>query len=350
MENKLNQLALEQYAKKYANLLAKKIFATKNTISGKQIMEEIPVNQVALFTLFNLFKLWKVEMEQLKSPYFNYDDEQVQVKLKELMNVLSKKISVLKEDFIPLLEKSVESTLLLIISPLSYYRDLVNAFKQKAPNMEEVKDLQRFIKINSDMRDALLTAWASNYSGEELFNKAFEGLTEPPQDVTPLLSPFNKLLPFDMSNSWMEKNSKIDLIAEDVEEDVIEETKIEETNVEISSDIIEDDDVFEEADFDTVHTQFKEEKTQILADSLGFDSKSMSIKSMLTINQKFMFINDLFDGSKEDFLKVIDFLDTCETKEVVIKFIQSNYIQRGNWKPEAPQVKDFFDLINRKFS
>lgn len=324
MENKLNKLALEQYATKYTEILADNLFTSRNSISGKGIIEEIPVKQVSLFVLYNLFKVWKLEMLQLKSPYFNYDNRDVKLKLNELMNLLSKSISISKENFIPLLSKSVEQTLLLMLSPLKYYEDLVDSFDGMAPSMDEVKDLQRFVKINSNMRDALLTAWASNYSNDEIFDKAFEGLSEPPEEVSTLISPFNELLTLDLTSIW-------DDVEAEVEDDIIEEEES------------------EEVEFQTIHTQFSEEKTSILADSFGFESSKSSLKSILTINQKFMFVNDLFDGRTEDFNKVIDFLDTCDTKDVVLKFIHNNYIERGSWKAEAPQVKEFFVLIDKKF-
>lgn len=326
MENKLNQPALEQYATKYSDLLVEKLFTDKEVITGKEIIEEIPSKQIGLFVLFNLYKVWNLEMNQLKSPYFNYGNNEVQLKLDELMNLLSKHISIARQDFYPLLVKSVENTLLLIMSPLKYYEELVESYDGSAPNMDEVKDLQRFIKINNHMRDALLTAWASGYSGEELFDKAFEGLNEPPEDVTELIEPFNELLLLEIENFWLEEES--------------DET----------GELIEEDEDNDEVKFETIHTQFAEKGNTILADSLGFEESQSSLKSMLTINQKFMFVNDLFDGNKEDFNSVIDFLDTCETKDVVLKFIHNNYIQRGSWKEGAPQVKEFLALIDKKFT
>lgn len=326
MENKLNKLALEQYAKKYTEILTDNLFASRTSISGKEIIEEIPVRQVGLFVLYNLFKIWKLEMLQLKSPYFDYESKDVKLKLTELMNLLSKSISIAREDFEPLFNKSVEQTLLLILSPLKYYEELVDSFDGIPPSMDEVKDLQRFVKVNSDMRDALLTAWASNYTNDEIFDKAFEGLSEPPEEVSSLISPFNELLTLDLTSIW-----------DDVEE-------------EVEPDLIEEEDEGEDVEFKTIHTQFSDEKGEILADSFGFESSQSSLKSILTINQKFMFVNDLFDGSTEDFNNVIEFLDTCDTKDVVLKFIHTNYIERGSWKEEAPQVKEFFVLIDKKFS
>ena len=85
-----------------------------------------------------------------------------------------------------------------------------------------------------------------------------------------------------------------------------------------------------------------------LADTLGKNNKD-SIKTMLTINQKFMFINDLFDGNQNDFVKVIDFLEDCETEEQAVSFIQNNYIKRSLWRAEAPPVKEFIKLIVSKY-
>ena len=331
MENKLNLPALEEYAIKYSELLSEKLFVNKKLITGQQIIEEIAVKQVGLFVLFNLFKRWKLEMSQLKSPFFNYENKEVKEKLNELMNMLSKHINIEKEDFQPLLVKSIENTLLLILSPLNYYEELVESYDGVAPKMDEVKDLQRFIKINTHMRDALLASWGSNTSGKELFNKAFEGL-EPPEDIEELIAPFNELLTIELDKIWIESESEaLDSIIEEEEQEERESTG-------------------SEVELETIHTQFAEEKTSLLADSLGFDNVQSSFKVLLTINQKFMFVNDLFNGSKEDFNKVIDFLDTCETKDVIVKFIHNNYIQRGSWKQESPQVKEFFALVDKKFS
>ena len=325
MENKLNQLALEQYATEYSDLLVKKLFENRKSISGKEVLTEISPKQVGLFVLFNLFRKWKVEMNQLKSPFFNYEDNEVKKKLEELMNLLSQNISISNEDFYPLLKASVESTLVLILSPLKYYQDLVESYEGEAPDINEVDDLRKFIKINSHMRDALLSAWASNYSGDLLFTKAFEGLTEPPEDVSELIGLFNEQLSVEVGVFWLEEES-LDF------DDTIEE------------------DEQEEAEFETIHTQFSEDKKEILADSLGFDTEQATLKSLITINQKFMFVNDLFDGNSEDFNKVIAFLDTCETKDVILKFINNNYILKGNWHSESPQVKDFLALIDKKFT
>jgi len=325
MENKLNHPALEQYALKYSDLLAEQLFFDKKSISGKEILNNMPVKQVGLFVLYNLFKRWKVEMGQLKSPYFNYEHKDVKIKLQELMNVLSKNILVSKEDFVPLLNKAIEDTLLLTLSPLRFFEELVDSFRGEAPNSTEVKELQQFVKINSHMRDALLTAWASSNKESNVLDIAFEGLNASPADVNETLRPFNKLLPIELDNFLLEDFS------------------------ESQHDELIDDDEDGNIEFETIHTQFSSQKKTILADTLGFESTHISLKSMLTINQKFMFVNDLFDGNSDDFNKVIDFLDSCDNKEVVQKFLNRNYINNGHWKLESPQVKEFMGVLDKRF-
>lgn len=326
MENKLNHLALEQYAAEYSSLLLEQLFEKKERVTGNDILTQIPVKQVGLFTLFQLFKKWQREADHLKSPYFNYESAEIIDKMKELMNALSNNISISKNDLEPLLIKAIEDTLLLALSPLEYYQNLVESFGGEAPDMDEVRDLQRFLKINSHMRDALLSAWASNGNDGDVLDKAFEGLNEPPEDVKTLLVPFDALLPTEGYSFWLEESSENEAI------EVALEDEEEETNIE------------------TVHKQFTAESTTMLGDTLGLETTKASLKSMLTINQKFMFVNDLFQGNQDDFMKVIDFLDTCETKDVVMKFLNSNYIKRGHWKTESPQVKEFLVLVDKKFN
>ncbi len=47
-----------------------------------EIIHLTPVQQVNYFVLKELFQRWKSEINQLKSPYFDYDNDEVQASLK----------------------------------------------------------------------------------------------------------------------------------------------------------------------------------------------------------------------------------------------------------------------------
>jgi hypothetical protein len=97
-------------------------------------------------------------------------------------------------------------------------------------------------------------------------------------------------------------------------------------------------DSFVGSNYETVADQLKQHQTT-----------KGSIKSMLSINQKFMFINDLFNDNQDDFNKVVDFIEGCDTKEAAMSFISNNYLKHNIWNPNAPQVREFLRLVDLQF-
>jgi hypothetical protein len=116
--------------------------------------------------------------------------------------------------------------------------------------------------------------------------------------------------------------------------------------------LLEDEDEDDESGSElekTLNDSFVGSSYETVADTLKSSHKSGTLKSMLSINQKFMFINDLFNDSQDDFNKVMDFLESCETKDSAISFINNNYLKHNIWNANAPQVKEFLALLDKKF-
>ena len=124
MESKLNYEAIDTYVKAYSSKLNANLFAEKETIAGDDIFQ-ISVSQVGLFVLNKIYQSWALEVDKLKSPYFNYQSDAVQLSLQKLMNLLSKNIFVARSDFEPMLTRAVHDTILLLISPYSYFKILL---------------------------------------------------------------------------------------------------------------------------------------------------------------------------------------------------------------------------------
>jgi len=76
MEDKYNQLSLEQYSRNLAKLLSDRYFASNETINGQQLITFSPVKQINLFVIKELLISWNREMANLKSPYFDFEDEE----------------------------------------------------------------------------------------------------------------------------------------------------------------------------------------------------------------------------------------------------------------------------------
>ena len=145
MESKLNYEAIDTYVKAYSSKLNANLFAEKETITGDDIFQ-ISVHQVGLFVLNKIYQSWALEANKLKSPYFNYESEAVHASMQKLMNVLSKNILVSRSDFEPMLTRAVHDTLLLLISPYSYYKILL---EKDDTNIEVLQAMDKFVTINT---------------------------------------------------------------------------------------------------------------------------------------------------------------------------------------------------------
>ena len=80
---------------------------------------------------------------------------------------------------------------------------------------------------------------------------------------------------------------------------------------------------------------------------IGFKKK---IVKEIRLNQKFLFMNDLFEGEKMLYDKTIDKINTCETLLEASLFLKEEIEETYNWDSESPTVIQFKELVSRKFS
>jgi hypothetical protein len=333
MESKLNYEAIDTYVKAYSSKLNANLFAEKEMITGDEIFQ-LSVSQVGLFVLNKIYQSWAFEADKLKSPYFNYQSDAVHASMQKLMNVLSKNILVSKGDFEPMLTRAVHDTILLLISPYSYYKILL---EKDDTNFEVLQAMDRFVIINkgvlSNMIDKLSSSAELINDSEALLNAVFSSLEDAPQNNDPELQKFAEIHPL------IEEDFYLAEAEAEAEEPVIQTHEFD-----------DEEDEEDLASENTLNDSFVSSSYETVADKLKSSQQVNTLKSMLSINQKFMFINDLFNDSQEDFNKVLDFLESCDTKEAAVSFINNNYLKHNIWNANAPQVKEFLGLLEKKFA
>ncbi|MCK5665720.1 MAG: hypothetical protein KAI17_19665 [Thiotrichaceae bacterium] len=329
MESKLNFKAIETYADAYSTKLLDEIFASKEKIAGDEILK-LPVEQVGLLILNNIYQSWAQEAEKLKSDYFNYEADDVEAELKRLMNVLSKNILIEKENFKPLLIDAVNKTLLLIVSPYTFYSNLLNDRDVSVTSLETTK---KFLRINNGVLKTLINKLEISpemlSNPDLLLNDVFAAIDDVPLNNDDIVERFGSYHPLVLDEFYIEQEPKQVLHAQEFEG--------------------EEDDPEIEAE-STLNDSFVGNSYETVADKLKNEQQNNSLKSMLSINEKFMFINDLFDGNQDDFTKVLDFLEACESKQEAVSFVENNYLKHNIWKENAPQVKAFIALLEKKFT
>jgi len=333
MESKLNEEALREYSQSYAKKILAGAFKDKDYVTGEDILNLSRVKQVNLFVIFQLMRQWRTEMKKLESPYFDYKAKKVKKSLKEFMNKISRHIQVQNKDMEPLVEKSVADSILLFLSPYDFYCNFIGNWGESRIRIKDLKELLKYIKINNNLLKSFITRLEKDevrniFSDDALriLDEVFEATSQTPEDIDSYVADFSKDLPLDVNN-----------IYENPAESAKPTKKV------------------------MKPARKNDGESPILNDQLGQNSsrptlaeihkqrKIDSIKAHLSINQKFMFVNQLFDGNMDDFNKVVDFLDNCPNQVEAMDFINNNYLKKSSWKKDSAEVKEFIEVVAKKY-
>ncbi|MGV3502116.1 MAG: hypothetical protein ACO1O1_00300 [Adhaeribacter sp.] len=78
--------------------------------------------------------------------------------------------------------------------------------------------------------------------------------------------------------------------------------------------------------------------------------KIESLKDSISINQRFSFINELFNGENLEYYQVIQKLDAFDNAEDARNFVTRDLASRYNWSKKEEHVHKLLRLIERKFA
>lgn len=70
-----------------------------------------------------------------------------------------------------------------------------------------------------------------------------------------------------------------------------------------------------------------------------------NLQASIGINEKFLFIKELFKGNSDYYSKSIDFLNQAGSYDNAMQYIHENF----QWDKENDATKKFLDLVHRKF-
>jgi len=338
MESKLNKEALVLYCRDFARVIGKDFFSSRDVITGQQILSICEVQQINLFIIYKLLNNWKIEIEKLKSPYFDYGSNKVKKSLQEFKNTLSRHIKVHKTDFMPILENAVYGAILLVISPYDYYYDIISQNDSEV-HLKRLKELSKYIKINNSILIAFIDRFEkedqlqlSSKDASVILNEVFENINHSPEDIEEYVKVFSKTKLLQIDRLFQNNDAENSLSDKTSEaKGSIQDQKMKEV--------------------ETLNDQLSaESENRPSLANIHQNKKIESIKYHLSINQKFMFINQLFSGNVEDFNKVVDFLDNCPSQTEAINFINSNYLKKSIWKKDSAEVKEFIEVVAKKYA
>ena len=74
------------------------------------------------------------------------------------------------------------------------------------------------------------------------------------------------------------------------------------------------------------------------------------LKSMIKLNDKLMFVRDLFGGYNLAYSEAIELVNRFETFEAAENFLKQNYALKNKWSEKQSTVDQFYEILNRRFS
>lgn len=75
-----------------------------------------------------------------------------------------------------------------------------------------------------------------------------------------------------------------------------------------------------------------------------------NLKQAITLNDKLLFIKDLFNGYSLAYSEAIEILNRFNTYEEANRFLTKNYTHKNNWESKPETMDKFFALLKRRYS
>jgi len=356
--NKINFNYLENYSKTLSERFCSDYFGTKKYMTGQEIIQLTPSQQVNLLVIKSLFSAWQEELEKLKSnPYFDYRDIAVDNSLKEFMNILSRAIKVERVHFEPLMRDAVEDAILLAIDPVTFYIHLIEESKGDSSYFKENK---KYIKWHAPLMTTLIDkagmgassselkmALRAKFENEKHTMEAYEYLLKPMNDIqnidyTQLLEQKEQAANVESPNSSTPPISTTQLTSTPPKDEV----RAEDTSIQVPSEPASQHKAApagKAIDPALAWARFESEEYSIIKGSVGDLSESVGI------NQRFMFTRELFQGNADLMKHALKSIDQCDSFVEAVELINQRYVGELDWDKNSDEVNEFLQLVFRKF-
>jgi len=80
------------------------------------------------------------------------------------------------------------------------------------------------------------------------------------------------------------------------------------------------------------------------------DAPVSDIKQVITLNDKLLFIKDLFNGYSLAYSEAIEILNRFNAFEDATTFLNKNYAIKNNWESKPETVEKFYALLRRRYA
>jgi hypothetical protein len=347
---KIDQKKLETYSLALSEKLTNEFFINNTSISGEQILKFTPLEQVNLFIIKNLFDKWKEENSKLKSPYFDYENGEVKEALNGLLIKISKHISVKRDHFLQLLNKAIKDTFLILFEPVPFLsHEYLNSEKIL---ISELTEREKYIRINRNYLKMLIQKFEGdnnlNISKAEANSYLVNLLnvhSVVPEESDSHFNAFSSLLRIEPGDILVQPM----VVPAQEPAKVLEPSKFKEAPAVKASNA---ETIINEKfskDYITLNDKLRQEEGETLIQRHS-KRKILEIKEAITLNQKFIFIKELFKGDAAEYNKMLSSIDECDNYQSALHLLNNSYSVKWGWQQDKEEVKEFYNIVERKFT
>jgi len=101
----------------------------------------------------------------------------------------------------------------------------------------------------------------------------------------------------------------------------------------------------------TLNDIISAQKAQTIQTSSQFNSQVITdLKTSISLNDKLLFIKDLFNGYSLAYSEAIEILNRFDNFDVAETFLKTNYAAKNNWAAKQDTVEKFYEVLHRRYS
>lgn len=333
MQKELNEDFIEKYSEQFATKISENFYASHSHISGKEILTVSPSKQVNFFIIKLLFNNWQQEFQRLESPFFNYDTIEVKEALLQFMNVLSQSIQIEKKEFDVLLREATKDTLFLIMVPNDYMR---MAFDRKGAETLNDKVAKHILKYINIAKPDFTRYFQSNIGMDKEDLEIDESIISATL-LEEEIAKFSQVIPLTIKQLW--EGDQENAVIDQVQEEAPDSKEKAERDSEAALFLKEED---------TLNDKFENPVTvPTIAES--HEGQTDTMMAAISVNYRYMFINELFNGEVDLFTEAISKVEACSSFDESVEILVQNYAKKHHWDMNSDEVKELLKIIFRRF-
>jgi hypothetical protein len=388
MNDKDSATFREQYGRQLAAQLCDQHFGARPTatLDGSAVLRFTPIRQVNLFVVQQLLAQWTQETARLRSPYFDFEAEDVRQALTQFMNVLSRRIKLTRPAFEPLLARAVTDTLAVLLDPAATFEQKLLG-SQPTATAQQLRDALRYLDVDKpfyqDFLDSLPAGTAQDREALLKRFRLYQGANyKQHQPLSELVEEFSTLLPLTEEElrgnrvtapatasplatpepgkepAFSPPGSPIPSVvptpeAVPVMAPVAPRVAAEQPHPLAATaepggvPLYEKLKAGQPAAAPLSETLRPERSATTLADQAP---KVETLREAISINQRFSFINELFSGENMEYHAAIQHLDTLPDAESAKRYVTQSLASKYDWTRKDEHVNKLLKLIDRKFA